>query len=216
METGLMGSIYRFSDWVTKLFYVNLLWVAFSLLGLIAAGFFPATAAMFSVVRKWVLSETDIPVFKTFWTVYKQEFAKSNVLGYILSIAGYILYLDLMITKDAANPLLQLAYYPLLLVIVIFLLTACYIFPVFVHFETKLLQVFKNAFLIMITHPVISILMGIAAVVIYLINYLVPILIAVFGGSIFAFVVMWYCHFAFVKVQNQKELADSKEKQAAP
>ncbi|WP_099159509.1 YesL family protein [Virgibacillus ndiopensis] len=205
METGFMGSIYKFSDWVTKFLYVNVLWITFSLLGLLLVGFFPATVAMFSVVRKWVLLETDIPVFKTFWTAYKKEFVNSNVLGYILSIIGYILYLDLIISKDATNPFLQITYYLLLIVIVIYLLTVLYIFPIFVHFETKLLQVFKNAFLIMITHPAISVLMGIAASVIYLINYLVPIVIIVFGGSILAYVVMWHSNFAFVKLQKQLE-----------
>ncbi|MBS4177478.1 YesL family protein [Lederbergia citrea] len=39
--------------------YVNLPWISF---GLIVLGFFPATAAMFTVIRKWMMKE-QVPVF---------------------------------------------------------------------------------------------------------------------------------------------------------
>ncbi|WP_084028990.1 YesL family protein [Bacillus sp. J33] len=63
-----------------RLVYLNLLWIAFSLLGIVLFGFFPATAAMFSVVRKWIMGETDVRVFKEFWQTYRKEFWKANRL----------------------------------------------------------------------------------------------------------------------------------------
>ncbi len=78
MENLAMG-YYRICTWIMRMAYVNLLWVAFSLLGLGIFGFFPATAAMFVVIRKWLSSEQDIPVFKTFWNAFKTEFIKINI-----------------------------------------------------------------------------------------------------------------------------------------
>lgn len=77
---GFVGVLYRTSEWIMRLVYLNLLWIAFSLLGIVLFGFFPATAAMFSVVRKWIMGETDVRVFKEFWQTYRKEFWKSNRL----------------------------------------------------------------------------------------------------------------------------------------
>lgn len=209
MQESFMGGFYSFMESVTRFLYVNILWIGFSLLGLILFGFFPATTAMFTVVRKWIVKGTDIPIFTTFWKTYKTEFIKSNILGLILCIIGYILYLDLSIVRDTENSLIHLAYYPLLLVILIYALSVLYVFPVFVHFETKFLYVLRNALLITITHPLLTFLMGITVVIVYIITFFVPILILLFAGSITAFILMWYSNFAFIKVQQKKQTADA-------
>jgi len=211
MEEGFMGNFYKFMEWITRFLFVNVLWMFFSLLGLIIFGFFPATTAMFTIVRKWLQSEADIPIFKTFWDTYKKDFFKSNGLGYILCIIGYVFYLDILIVKNASHQLLQLAFYPLSVIIILYVLTLLYIFPVFVHFETKLMHVLKNALLIMMLHPVISILMGTGAIIVFIIFYFVPVLIPLFGGSVSAFVLMWYSNFAFVKVQERKQISDQDD-----
>ena len=78
---GFLRKIYDISAWITRLMYVNLLWILFMLAGLIVMGVFPSTTAMFSVTRKWILGETDTPVFHTFWKAYKQNFLQSNLVG---------------------------------------------------------------------------------------------------------------------------------------
>lgn len=69
---GFIDGYYRFAVWITRFAYLNLLWIAFSLVGLGVVGFFPATAAMFAVVRKWVHGEKDIPVFQVFGKTIKR------------------------------------------------------------------------------------------------------------------------------------------------
>src|SRR5699024_8438852 len=51
---GFILGYYRFSVWTLRLAYVNFCWILFTLLGLVLFGFMPATAAMFSIVRKWI------------------------------------------------------------------------------------------------------------------------------------------------------------------
>ncbi|MFL6556498.1 MAG: YesL family protein, partial [Bacillus sp. (in: firmicutes)] len=76
-----MGKLFTFCEWFMRLAYVNLLWFFFSLAGLVLLGIMPATVALFTIVRKWQLKETDLPIWKTFLSVYRQEFKKSNGLG---------------------------------------------------------------------------------------------------------------------------------------
>ncbi|WP_396954475.1 DUF624 domain-containing protein, partial [Niallia sp.] len=52
---GLFSRVYHWSNAIAKLMYVNALWMGCTFLGLGIFGFFPATAAMFSVVRKWIM-----------------------------------------------------------------------------------------------------------------------------------------------------------------
>ncbi len=90
--TGLWGAFYRVSLIISKLAYVNVLWILFSLAGLILLGVAPATVALFSVTRAWARKEWDIPVFQTFWSVYKQEFWKASVHQrfFLVSVSCYI------------------------------------------------------------------------------------------------------------------------------
>ncbi|MGM7722473.1 YesL family protein [uncultured Metabacillus sp.] len=201
---GLAGGFYKISEWIMKLAYVNLLWLLFSLVGLIVFGFFPASAAMLAVIRKLIIGDTDIPVFKTFFTTYKKEFVKSNMIGILMFVVGYILYFDLTIVREASG-VIRLLYFPLLMIFLGYVLTSFYVFPVFVHYETKIFHVLKNSFLIMILHPLSTIMMVVGAIAIYFLMITIPGLIPIFCGSLFAFVIMWSSLLAFSKIEKKQE-----------
>lgn len=55
--TGWRGTLYRYMDWGMRLAYINILWLGGIILGLGVVGFFPATVAMLSVIRKWSYGE---------------------------------------------------------------------------------------------------------------------------------------------------------------
>jgi uncharacterized membrane protein YesL len=58
------NGVYRFCEWVTRLAYLNLLWIMFSLAGLVVFGVMPSTIAMYTVTRRWLTEDVDIPIFK--------------------------------------------------------------------------------------------------------------------------------------------------------
>ncbi|WP_054705945.1 DUF624 domain-containing protein [Bacillus sp. JCM 19041] len=117
--TGLWGSFYRVSVFISKLAYVNALWIGFTLLGLIVFGAAPATVALFTVTRAWVNKEWDVPVFKTFWSIYKEEFWRANASGIALFAVGFLLYWNL--TLFAGSGLVMLVVRGILLVIAFFI-----------------------------------------------------------------------------------------------
>ncbi|MBM7570361.1 YesL family protein [Aquibacillus albus] len=209
MYTGVMGGFYRISEWIMRLAYVNILWITFTLMGLILFGFSPATVALFSVTRKWIQGSTDIPVFKTFWKTYKQEFIKSNILGLILAVIGYVLYLDFQLVVQTPNSLLQLAYFPVMLIILIYLLMLLYVFPVFVHYEVNILHLLKNALLFTLMRPFNTITMAIGVIAVYFLMSVLPGLIPFFGISLLAYVLMWSSYLAFTKLERKQTEAQS-------
>lgn len=130
METSaFMGGFYKLLEWISRLAFLNILWISFSLLGLILFGFFPATVAMYSVVRKWMYGKEDVSIFRTFWTAYKQEFVKSNLLGLIIFTIGVILYIDFHFVIQATNSFVSILYIPFLLISFILVCMVFYIFP---------------------------------------------------------------------------------------
>ena len=200
---GFMRGIYSISEWVMRLMYVNILWILFTLLGLIVFGFFPATTAMFTVIRKWVMKQHEIPVFKTFWLTYKSEFLKSSLLGLIIVCIGFFMYFNLKIIDATTLPSLKLLYIPNLIVIFIFLLTLLYIFPVFVHFDVGVKGIIKNAFLLMTLNPIATFSMSILSGFILFIIYQFPGLIPFFSGSLIGFLLMFISNYVFVKMDQK-------------
>src|SRR5699024_9178366 len=91
MLNGAFKWIFDMGNWLFKLMYLHVLWVAFTLLGVIFLGFFPATAGVYTVTRKWVEGDPDVPIFRTFFDVYKSIFFQINGLGYFMAFVGALL-----------------------------------------------------------------------------------------------------------------------------
>ncbi|TWD93741.1 putative membrane protein YesL [Neobacillus bataviensis] len=203
---GAIGGFYKLCDWIMKLAFINLLWMVFSIFGLVVFSFFPATIAMFVVIRKMLMGDFDIPVFKTFLESFKKDFFKSNLLGLILFILGYFLYVDIHLIRTTGG-LLNLIYYPALIICLGFVLTVCYAFPTFVHYDFKVHQVLKSSFIIMLLNPLSTILIVIGGSAVYLLMTTVPGLIPLFSGSTLAVVIMWSSFFAFSRIERAERAA---------
>jgi uncharacterized membrane protein YesL len=201
---NISSGLYKLFDWIYRLALINILWLFFSIIGLIIFGFFPATVAMFTIIRKSVLKE-DVPIFRTFWLTYKKEFFKSNLLGLILVVIGYIFYLDLIFLKSTSG-LIQFLYAPMLVMSFVYMLMLLYIFPVYVHYEIKVFQIIKNSFLIMILYPIYTIMMIMMILLVSFMMLKLSSTIIFFSGSLFSLIIMGCSNFAFQrnaqKLQN--------------
>ncbi|MFB3165311.1 YesL family protein [Neobacillus sp. 179-J 1A1 HS] len=197
-----MSGLYTLTEWITRFAYVNLLWIGFSLLGLVVFGISPATVAMFTIIRKWIMGDNDFPVFQTFWNSYKKEFLRGNRLGLVIALLAYIIFIDLNYIK--LDTIIQI---PLYLIIFAIVMTILYIFPVYVHYNVTFIQLFKNSFFIMMVNPLSSILMLIGFVALFLVMKFLPALSFFFGGSLSAGIIMSSCYLAFQKIEKKLQKA---------
>ncbi|RXJ02571.1 DUF624 domain-containing protein [Anaerobacillus alkaliphilus] len=196
---------YRICEWIMRFALLNFLWISFTLLGFIVLGFFPATVAMFTVVRKWIMKQSDIAIWKTFFTSYKSEWLRSNLFGIIILGLGGIIYLEFTVIKDTNDLLLQVSKYPLFLLFLLFCVLLLYGFPTYVHYRVRLYQVFKNSLLVSLINPFFTIVMVLGLALIYLLVKILPPLLLFFGGSASAYFIMWCCYQAFLNVQARKD-----------
>ncbi|THE13801.1 DUF624 domain-containing protein [Bacillus timonensis] len=204
---GIVSGYYRLCVSITKFAYLNLLWIVFTLLGLIVLGFMPATVAMFAVVRKWILGEKDINIFQTFWKSYRKEFIKSNIVGMSMLLIGYLLSIEFQILRSQESLSYFIASYGVLALFLIYIIILLYIFPLFVHFKLKIGQYVKWSFVIGMVHPILTVFL---LVVICLSTYLslkfFPAFLFFFGGSVIAYVVMWGAAKTFPKYEKASEI----------
>jgi len=236
---GLMGGLYRITEWIMRLVVINLLWIAFSipfifiafpswinfgdvlsvkvspelLLFKIVTGlipvtivtpltFIPATSAAYSVARKWVMGEDDVPLFKTFIRSYRQNYKQSMLGGFIFAIIGLILFIDGYFFAVKSQTFGYLFYLFLLLFI---LLAAAFVnfLSILAHFEMKTTQMIKNSFMLTLGNPFRSIGNLISIAIVVAISSKYTFLIVFFMGSTIAFVTFWQFHQGLIKIQEK-------------
>lgn len=198
----MSSAIYNILEWITRFAYLQLLWLLFTLVGGILFGFFPSTISMYAIIRRWLRGDTEFAIFKYFWRFYKNDFLKSNLLGVFLLLVGSIIGLDLYYIQQTSNTFLSWTSAPLFAFMILFLLLVFYVFPAFVHYELSIFLVIKNAFLIMLIHPLHSFLMLLCLASLAVIMYIIPALAFIFGASTVSFITMWLSLHAFNRVQK--------------
>src|SRR5699024_5031628 len=182
-----------FSEWFVRLMWTNLLWIGFTLFGLGIFGIMPATVAMFTVIRKWQLGKTEIPVWSVFKKTYFAEWKKSNLIGLIFFAIGGFLFFDLSFSV-LMTVLLSLFLYVLFLFLLLMLfVTLIFFFPVYVHytFSTKdyVLQALFHTFASI--KDLVIIVIGFAGVV--ALFYKAPGLLPFLGAVLPSYWVMRIC-----------------------
>lgn len=209
---GFALKYYRFTVWVVRLVYVNLLWILFTIIGLGVLGIMPATAAMFAVVRKWLRGEDDFPIFIAYKDAYKEEFLKANLLGYVLAIIGYILYLDIQIMQLQEGLFFQFFTYLVIVIFVFYFITLIYAFPMFAHMDLKIRDYLRWSLILGVTHPIITIFILIGLGIIYLFAIrLMPILFILLGLPLVTFVLSWGAKKIFDKLEAAADELEKEE-----
>lgn len=192
---------YSFGVKLLKIIYLNFLWLFFSAIGLFAFGLFPATIALFTITRQFLL-DIDKPITQTFWEVYKTEWVRGN--GY--AVISYIIVLILAIDFYAIYMFdsLSILLIPTFIIAFIIFGTLFFFFPVYVHFDLAFLPMIKQAFLFTITSPFTVILNALSIVLIYGIFNIMPGAIPLFAGSVVSLFVMKFSLRSFKKIEQGK------------
>ncbi|WP_421378275.1 YesL family protein [Bacillus salacetis] len=209
MNNRAVRGVYSLTEWITKFAYLNILWIGFTLLGLVIFGFLPATVALFTILRKWIMGEYETPIFQTFWETYKKDFFKSNLMGIVFVLLAVLAYIDLYFMDLNGGSGLQVTHIPLYLMILAIAMTVLYTIPVYVHYNVGFVQVFKNAFLIMLLNPIPNVLMLAGVVSTLFVMNALPALLFIFGGSFTAAIIMASCYLAFQRIDKKQKEAHS-------
>jgi uncharacterized membrane protein YesL len=196
-----LSKLFTICEWIMKFAYVNLLWLLFTVAGLFVFGFMPATVSLFTIVRKWQMKQAEVPVWDTFLSIYKKEFTKSNLLGFMLVIwAGFIL-LDLHFVNGLEGSLQMVFFVPLLIISVLYLINLMYLFPVYVHYDLRVTEYIKNSCFLGILNPHLTLILAASAgSIIFLLLYS-PALIPFFSAVSITWILMYGGMYSFRKIE---------------
>jgi len=207
--SGFIRGLYSFSTWIIKFTTTNVLWLIFNLpivylvLNMLSATtpdeliinfitiaillpfvLFPATTAMFGIIRQWVIGNTDISLIRSFWKYYKNNYLRSLFGGLIITFLTVILLIDYYYFTSTNSPL----FYIFLLISMFTIVFITHFFSNTVHVNDTLFISFKNSFLLSVGNPVytigITIFIGIIA---YISINVYTILIFLGSGSLMAY-----------------------------
>lgn len=186
-------------------FILNLLWLVICLPILTI---FPATTALFAVVREWQ-KKKDIQVFFSFFRHFKANFKQSFVLGILWIVFTFLLIGDFIITNQMQSNLKYVLFAVFFLLSIVYLFVSITIFPVIVHYQVSWKDAIKNALLLSIGKPhfVLLSLVLIAGTVVLIFKF--P------AASMLAFSIAAYLVYALVSKVFHKEKKVHTNYQAA-
>ncbi|USK34249.1 DUF624 domain-containing protein [Bacillus sp. F19] len=207
MKIGeLPQQLYTFTEWITRIFSANIIWLFFNLpivyltlnlyavhdsAGIIVNGLtiaffapfilFPATTALFGIVRKWVTTDSNVPLIRSYWRFYKENYIRSMIGGLLIVPLWIILVIDYFYFAKANSPL----YYLFLAVGMFMFVITLHFFSNTVHYHLKLFQTLKNSMLLSIGKPVhtVGITAGVGALF-YISTGMFPLLFLIGVGSL--------------------------------
>lgn len=208
---GLTSFVYQLTLWIARLVYVNVLWIVFSLLGLLVAGVFPATAATFSLIRLW-LQDRSVPIARHFYQEYKKSFGKANKLGWpiVPILLTVIIGLRWSVVSDSSWSGLATLLAAICLTLIIFY--CVFLFPVFTHYDVSVKEKYKYTFFIAVAYPHYAFGM-IVVWVILAYTLLITGFLIFFFASFTALIMMYGALKAFDSIENKQMASGRQEEQ---
>ncbi|WP_416151716.1 YesL family protein [Salipaludibacillus sp. HK11] len=205
MQLGAFSSMaFSICTWFYRLAFINLLWIIFTLLGLVVLGFFPATVAMLATLRQY-LNKNEVNLFPYFWGYYKKEFIESNKLGGIITSIGLILYINLNFLQINKTGITEFLYFSSVTLSFLYLLIICYLLASYVEFNLDLKTHIKNSVLIAIYNPLASLFIIFGFVTVYYAVTFISGLGFFFSASMFGIVILSSANIAYRKIQQKQE-----------
>ncbi|WP_433943698.1 YesL family protein [Paenibacillus sp. SN-8-1] len=240
MDTrGLMGGLYKITEWITRIAASNILWLICSipfffvvinkillfqtmpnqpetltywLMAVLApVTLFPATSALFAVTRKWVMGEEDVSVWRTFFRGYKENYKQSLIGGIFYTLLCVIMIVDYKVYMNMDQfPGAKVIGIVMLIFMFILFISLFNFFSMVVHYHMGIKQIIKNSVLLTMVRPLRMLSTVICAGVLVAITIKFLFLILVGLGSLMAFVAFFNFYGTYTKMQ---EMAD-KQNQA--
>lgn len=181
---------FRILDIFAHFVLLNLLWL---LCSLPVITLFPATSALFSVVRQWITSGMDAGATQLFFRFFKENFKRSFPIGLLWLFAGFILLIDFYLVRQIN---FTGSFFVLILIIfatIIYLFTSLYALFMIAHYELTIIGTLKNALFLSVSYLFRSLLCFVIIMLAFVLVFYLPFLMIIFG-SMLAFILYYIFH----------------------
>jgi uncharacterized membrane protein YesL len=173
----------RFYSWMesaTNFFLLTLLWLVVSLP---VVTIFPATTAMFGVFRAWEDNEST-GIVGPFFAAFRMRFLQSLLVGLAWTIVGGILLVDIVATRSMTGLLAIPFFIATLSLTLFYTMLTIYVYPILANARTTALGVVRNAFLLALSQPLLSLIATFGLLLFVLVLWVFPFAIVIFGSPV--------------------------------
>lgn len=183
---------YSFFDTLVWIAGLNLLWIAFTLLGFGVFGAGPATAAAQIAVRKRAAGDAA-PLLRGFAPAYFRSFFRANALGLPIMAAAVALVLNWNYFSRGSGILAQLMAAGILVAAIFMAGAVCYVFPMYARYELPLPQYLLMSSRFAVRHLAGTVtLLFVSAAAVYASSCL-PGLVPFFSVGAWLYLTGWLC-----------------------
>lgn len=190
------GRVYRILERFLDLVVLNLCWL---IACLPVVTVWPATTALFAVVREWALGR-EPRVIGSFLRFFKANFTQSLCVGVLWSPFGLLLLFNLNLAAQSSPPWRLLLFFCFSTLGGVYLVASVYLFPVMSNYRVSFVQVIKNSIIFGVGQlPIAVLCLLLVGAVAALVVTLPPTLLV--AGSSTAYAVYRLCDRAFRKVE---------------
>lgn len=198
-DKKVSGKFYTFFDWMAKIILLNAYFVIFSILGLIVLGIGPSIYATYKLMSMWK-NDYSPKIFTVFFNEFRKNFIKSNLIFYLYSLLGVILYFDLYyflnINRSTMNTFgLILSIILIVMTIISFLL----IYPIKINTNLSWKNAFTFSFMIQLGYPIRLLKFTMWLILVGLLSYIIPHLSPFFIFGLIVFI----AETSYKKISNQ-------------
>lgn len=190
MENFLFYKVMKITECITDIVLINIMWFLGCALGGVILGWAPSTVAVLNIIRNKIKKEGYYGVTKSFWTTYKKEFKKSNVLGITIILFLAIASINEMNFKTQPEFIFEALTTTSVLAKAVIWGIILYMFPLYVHYDMNLKSYFIKALGLIIKRPLVTICIALWTILVYFTIKMVPGIIVIFGVSIYLYGVM--------------------------
>lgn len=193
------SKFYQYMDKFSDFVILNLIWL---IMCIPIVTIFPATAAMFSVIRKWIVKK-EVHDSSSFFMLFKENLKQGFSIGLVWSLLGTILVTNLIIVQHMNGYLYVFSNFVFCFIFFLYLCTSIYLFPVMVHYKLTWTAVIKTSFLLSISQFIKTILAMLVFILMCFLIIIFPFLFFILFSAA-AYMIYLICHKAFEEIEKIK------------
>jgi len=197
----LDGMLNKLFTLIYNLALMNIYSLVLVFRGLIIFGVFPALVTLLRITKKTINGEKNILSWQLFKQFYKEEFKKSNIIGWIIVFIGLILYVNFKIIQSYNAEIPIFIIFAFYLVLLMYIIVVTWIFPLLANYYDSIRSYFANALVLGVTHLHLTALFVVGTFLIIYISLLFPGLFLFFTASILSFFWMYFTSKPLKKIQ---------------
>jgi uncharacterized membrane protein YesL len=191
--------LFRFLDKFALVLFLNFVWFI-TCIPIITI--FPATAAMFGVVRKWAMKE-DVRVLRCFLSCFKENLKQGILIGLIWFLVAFVLFFNFSLSFQLPEGMKTITIGVISLFIFLFLCTSIYLFPIMANYKTTWKSVIRNSFLMSVNQMPKTILGILCLLITVTVIFFVPVSMFLMW-SLTAYAIYHLCEKSFQNIEEIK------------